>query len=258
MGGFYPELARLHPRFHPPPGGEVPLPRDVIVNGLGCFTESQLSKTQLKYYGDSNAASFRAMYWHAVKDGVPYFAMARHEQTLGHAFTFKEFVDEKPAWGAHDMCGTQCADDDSRQCGCANEEARGYPNPACHKDHEKHFSVYRIMPREASDPRALASGEDKAHEPLSRSFWQIAPPKEGKQEPSLEVVVPPEYSYAKPKGDGVMLSSGHKVKLPVQVSQDNCERDDSRVSETGGSVLRCKLDPKDVTQIPIKVIDNEL
>jgi len=158
LGGFYPELARLHPRFHAPPGGEVPLPRDVVVNRIGCFAESQLAKTQLKYYGDSNAASFRAMYWHAINDGVQYFAMARHAQPLGHAFTFKDIAQEKPAWSAYDTCGTPCAD---------------------------------------------------------------------------------------------------TVKL-LHVSQDNCEKDNSRVAEVGGAVIRCKLDPKDVSQIPIKVIDDEL
>eukprot|EP00913_Durusdinium_trenchii_P006700 g6297.t1 len=229
--------------------------QDAVVNLVGCFAESQLEKVRLKYYGDSNAANFAAMYWHAQNDHVQYFAMARHSVPLGHAFTAHGFLhqNEVPQWGVYDGCGSPCQDDDERWCGCANEAERGFPSAGC-AEGEKRFAVYKIGVQLASE---------KHGETL---YWKLAGEKEG--EPSIEVVMPKGtkatangnevlvYNASREEGDSSKPSNEatstsvapiSKVKLPVGVSTNSCEN--------GWHVLRCKLEQEDVQDVPIKVID---
>lgn len=151
--GMLPELlhsmGQLHPRNHAP--HEKPVPEDVVVDLIGCFAEPQLAKAELKYYGESNAVSFASMYWHAKADDVPFFAMARHDQPMGHAFTFRGFAheDETPQWGVYDGCGSRCDDDDTRWCGCSAEGSRHLPNHEC-PEGEKRFAVYKIVPQDVA------------------------------------------------------------------------------------------------------------
>jgi len=212
LADVFGQMNQLHPRFQPPAGGDRPVPEDVDVNLIGCFAESQLDKVQLKYYGESNAARFNAMYWHAQSDHVPYFAMSRHQEALGHAFTAHGFVHEaeQPRWGLYDGCGTRCADDESRWCGCANELDRGFGNENCPEQGERRFAVYKIgvsQPPEheevaagnASDPDGQQQGEGLNHgnikhtEPLKaasdgRPYWQLDDRGNLSVSPSTEIL----------------------------------------------------------------------
>lgn len=155
MGGPPPDimnvlnsLGAMHPRNHLP--NSEPVPEDAEVTLVGCFEESQLSKAELKYYGEANAAAFAPMYWHARADHVPFFAMARHDEALGHAYSVRGFAheDEKPKWGVYDGCGERCEDDPSRWCGCAHEPNRGFGSRSCAMaGNEKRFAVYKIVDR---------------------------------------------------------------------------------------------------------------
>eukprot|EP00435_Cladocopium_sp_Y103_P045200 s1562_g12.t3 len=66
LGQVMGELHQMHPRNQLPAVSHVP--EDAVVNLVGCFAESQLEQVRLKYYGESNAANFAAMYWHAQND----------------------------------------------------------------------------------------------------------------------------------------------------------------------------------------------
>jgi len=209
-------MGPMHPRFQPPAGGESPVPEDAVVNLIGCFAESQLDKVQLKYYGESNAASFNAMYWHARSDHVPYFAMSRHEDPLGHAFTAHGFVheSEKPQWGVYDGCGARCEDDPDRWCGCSNEASRGLGNRACPTEGEKRFAVYKIgeAPRSEleseEDATNSSQGGAKAERPAvvsqGRPYWQLSGTENASDSPSIEIVVP-KGTVAKAQGREVIL-----------------------------------------------------
>eukprot|EP00747_Dinoflagellata_sp_TGD_P168644 gnl/TRDRNA2_/TRDRNA2_195548_c0_seq1.p1 gnl/TRDRNA2_/TRDRNA2_195548_c0~~gnl/TRDRNA2_/TRDRNA2_195548_c0_seq1.p1 ORF type:complete len:608 (+),score=119.79 gnl/TRDRNA2_/TRDRNA2_195548_c0_seq1:30-1826(+) len=285
LGEVFGRLGQLHPRFQPPEGGEQPVPDDADVQLVGCFAESQLAKAKLKYYGESNAASFASMYWHARSDHVPYFGLARHESTDGHAFTFYNFKDdnEKPKWG--DSCGSVCEDDETRWCGCANEADRMLPNDLCTPG-EKRFAVYKIM----GSPSLATADEAKEHKdevetPLDSSlaqghaFWRLSPPSTGGDEtkaaPALEIVVP-KGQTAEAKGREVSLFNAApltapgstqadakpneqdalvgKVRLPVDVSPDSCSWDGTEGKDEG-NVLKCKLAETDVKEVPIRVVD---
>lgn len=209
-------VGQMHPRFQLPQGGERPLPEDAEVTLVGCFAESQLEKIDLKYYGEANAASFNAMFWHARADHVPYFAMSRHGEPLGHAFTAHGFVHEgeKPKWGVYDGCGSRCIDDENRWCGCSNEATRGFPNTECSEgDSEKRFAVYKIIDNLAMAPEnassetsmnasmaAVAPSQSVAH---GRPYWQLTNDDVGK-EPEIEIVVP-KGTVAKAQGRQVLL-----------------------------------------------------
>eukprot|EP00434_Breviolum_minutum_P037367 symbB.v1.2.033131.t1/scaffold4075.1/size45108/3 len=145
LGQVMGELHQMHPRNQLPAVSQVP--EDAIVNLV-----------RLKYYGESNAANFAAMYWHAQNDHVQYFAMARHAVPLGHGFTAAGFLhpNEVPKWGVYDGCGLPCQDDDERWCGCSNEAARGFPNRAC-AEGEKRFAVYKIGVQNTSAASAETS-----------------------------------------------------------------------------------------------------
>jgi len=205
----------MHPRFQMPQGGERPVPEDAEVNLIGCFAESQLEKVDLKYYGESNAASFNSMYWHAREDHVSYFAMSRHGEALGHAFTAHGFVheNEKPQWGVYDGCGSRCSDDESRWCGCSNEATRGFANPECAEgDSEKRFAVYKIAEQAVVTPENVSSeasmNESAAAAPLQsaahgRPYWQLTN-DDASKEPEIEIVVP-KGTVAKANGRQVLL-----------------------------------------------------
>lgn len=232
------QVGGMHPRYHGPAGGDKPPPEEAEINFLGCFAESQLEKVELKYYGEGNAGSFNAMYWHATGDHVPYFAMARHGEPLGHAFTAHGFVhsDEKPKWGIYDGCGTRCQDDPNRWCGCSHEGSRGFPNPECmDNENEKRFAVYKIAeappsaalaPENATQPldaaAAATEGGDavaaeaataavaasttmavEAGSAAGRPYWQLSPDN-GEGSPSIEIMVP-KGQVAKAKGRQVLL-----------------------------------------------------
>jgi len=86
----------------------------------------------MKYYGDSNAAEYVSMYWHAKHDQKQYFAMTRHAQPVGHAYTFSELSDlEHPTFGDDQGCFSKCEDDQSKFCGCAHRPDRQFPNFDC-------------------------------------------------------------------------------------------------------------------------------
>jgi len=222
LADVFGQMDQLHPRFQLPEGGDRPVPEDADVNLVGCFAESQLDKVQLKYYGEANAASFNAMYWHAQSDHVPYFAMARHQQALGHAFTAHGFVHEveKPQWGSYDGCGSRCADDDSRWCGCANEGERGFGNGNCPTQGEKRFAVYKIgvskVPEQeqvgastgnATEPQGqqnLKSTESAKAAPQSRPYWQLDDSGNSSNSPSIEIRVP-KGTVAQARGREVLL-----------------------------------------------------
>jgi len=237
-------MGGMHPRFQPPQGGERPVPEDAEVNLVGCFAESQLEKVALKYYGNSNAASFNAMYWHAQADHVQYFAMSRHGDDLGHAFTAHGFAheDEKPKWGVYDGCGSRCSDDDSRWCGCSSEPVRGFPNPDCGEgDSEKRFAVYKIAEATAapaSEPNA--TGEATMNESVAavtgaapapqqssahgRPYWQLTN-DDASKEPEIEIVVP-KGTVAKAHGRQVLLyntsdTPGDEVAAPLAGSESS-------------------------------------
>jgi len=209
-------MGQMHPRFHLPAGGDKPVPEDAIVNLVGCFAESQLDKVELKYYGEANAASFNAMYWHARSDHVPYFAMSRHEQPIGHAFTAHGFVHEgeKPDWGVYDGCGSPCSDEPNRWCGCANEGQRGLANNDCPKEGEKRFAVYKIG--EAQRPEQEDNKASQGDEPgataerpqvvaQGRPYWQLSGGERNASDaPAIEIVVP-KGTVAKAQGREVIL-----------------------------------------------------
>lgn len=327
MGGPPPDimnvlnsLGAMHPRNHLP--NSEPVPEDAEVTLVGCFEESQLSKAELKYYGDSNAAAFAPMYWHARADHVPFFAMARHDEPLGHAYTVRGFAheDEKPKWGVYDGCGERCEDDQSRWCGCAHEPTRGFTSRRCGvAGAERQFAVYKIVerptvehsnatvPQTASSPvedmaKKLSSPEAAAAEhgdaptvdkaSLSqqaapnagashgRPYWQLAPSEQGS---AIEVMVP-KGTRAQPRGREVLffnatevlsetseLVNGEesplaavdhhtakplaKVKLPSEVSPENCSWEAGRVTEDGNKVVKCILMEEEVQVLPIKVVD---
>lgn len=303
LADLLPMLDGMHPRNQAPFGQERPVPEEANVIRVGCFAESQLAKAELKYYGEGNGASYNSMYWHARGDSVPYFAMARHDEPLGHAFTFRSFEHEveKARWGVYDGCGTPCADDEAHDCGCANEAERGFPNTQCAQESEKHFAVYRIEADGEKDEAAAETASEKmarqlgieveadkkdsdsaaeaispdspgASEEVSQPYWKLSSrADEDEGEPSIEVVVP-QGSRVEAKGNevhffdddgadssskkGADASSG-KVKLPIGVSPKDCEMDDDK-SDTGGQVLRCKLEKKDVKRMKIKVVGDEL
>merc|ERR1719335_1532479 len=137
LNDVFGQLGALHPRNHLP--HSEPIPEDAQLDFIGCFEQSQMSEAELKYYGESNAAAFSAMYWHARADHTPYFAMARHDEPLGHAFTLRSFAheNEKPKWGVYDGCGAHCGDEQKRWCGCANDPGRGFPSSACPDETER-------------------------------------------------------------------------------------------------------------------------
>lgn len=274
-------VGQMHPRFHPPEGGEKEPPEDAEINMVGCFAESQLDNIDIKYYGESNAASFNSMYWHANNDHVQYFAMSRHGAALGHAFTAHGFAHEgeKPKWGIYDGCGARCEDDDSRWCGCSNEASRGFPNPACEEGAgEKHFAVYKIH-MDSTPPPTMSSPEDgapptmfpdgdasegaaQAAAPASpgRPTWQLT-----NNGDTIEITVP-KGTVAKPNGRQVLLFNATvddagesetvgKMKMPVSLSPELCTTEEGKDGADGAHVLKCRLEDGNVKQIPIKVID---
>lgn len=227
------QMDQLHPRYHPP--HQEPVPEGATVNLVGCFDEAQLAKAELKYYGETNAANFNAMYWHARGDHVPYFAMARHMDPIGHAFTFRNFAHEHeaPRWGVYDGCGSRCSDDDNRWCGCAHQPRDGLPNPECDGDGgvEKRFAVYKIIGSSVSAPRGEGlmakdeeqDGEEDASAHTARDwnasteeaamprthggrpYWQLTDAaSDGDSAPSIEIVVP-KGTVAEPKGKEVLF-----------------------------------------------------
>lgn len=262
------------------------MPEDAEVSLVGCFAESQLGKTELKYYAESNAASFNAMYWHAHNDHVPYFAMSRHREALGHAFTAHYFAHEgeKPKWGVYDGCGSRCEDDDSRWCGCSNEAERGFPNHDCEEGTgEKRFAVYKIVEHTTSPPEKLepaaanatasaeggtsAAESDSSSGPVAaapaqpRPYWQLT--KDG-GDPAIEIVVP-KGQTAKAHGRQVVLYNATsdapegeiavgKMKLPADVDPTSCVMEAGKAAD-GGQVMKCNLQAGTVRQIPIKVMD---
>lgn len=275
-------MSGMHPAFHPPAGGEKPLPEDAEVNLVGCFAEDQLGQKEIKYFGEANAASFNAMYWHARADHARYFAMSRHGEPLGHAFTAKSFAheDEKPKWGVYDGCGSRCEDDDSRYCGCSNEGSRGFPNPNCQEGKgEKRFAVYKIKEPETTPGADAPSGETADGSTLapsmlqapvqggeeSRPHWQL---KDSSDDPSIEVMIP-KGMVPKAKGKEVKLyreldvddagdvaedaPPAGKVRLPVSVAQEDCDLAAGNSKDM--QVLKCKLPTNVVKPLPIKVID---
>merc|ERR1719327_2511780 len=189
LSDVFGQVGALHPRFHGPAVGGRPVPEDVDVNLVGCFAESQFAEAELKYYGSQNGASFGPMFWHARDDGVPYFAMARHDEPLGHGFTFRTFAHDKeqPKWGVYDGCGAPCNDDEARYCGCAGEGNRGFGSSECDEG-EKRFAVYRIAPNRTLAPEvpslsnaSNASGAANATSALaaasaqhSRPHWRLS------------------------------------------------------------------------------------
>eukprot|EP00928_Gymnodinium_smaydae_P050797 TRINITY_DN3435_c0_g3_i4.p1 TRINITY_DN3435_c0_g3~~TRINITY_DN3435_c0_g3_i4.p1 ORF type:complete len:604 (+),score=111.44 TRINITY_DN3435_c0_g3_i4:52-1812(+) len=274
------QVNQMHPRYHPPPGGEQPVPEDVVVNLVGCFAESQLAHQELKYYSDGNAASFNAMYWHAVHDNVPYFAMSRHSSDMGHAFTARGFAHEHetPQWGVYDGCGSPCSDSERRYCGCANEASRGFDNPYC-EEGQKRFAVYKIgaaaapvedEPASEGDATATAS-EVTTHAPAAAADSSDASAAAGGKwelvgDDGISVVVP-KGTRAVAKGRQVLLFSDDsttdenpqartvgKVRLPATILPDSCELD-KETRASGDKVLRCKLDKGEVKNIPIRVLD---
>eukprot|EP00929_Paragymnodinium_shiwhaense_P013559 TRINITY_DN121409_c0_g1_i1.p1 TRINITY_DN121409_c0_g1~~TRINITY_DN121409_c0_g1_i1.p1 ORF type:complete len:627 (+),score=156.11 TRINITY_DN121409_c0_g1_i1:122-2002(+) len=214
-------MDQMHPRYHPPAGGDRPVPEDAEVSFAGCFAEDQIAKAELKYYGDNNAASFNAMYWHAAADHVPYFSMARHDRPLGHAFTFRNFTHEKeePRWGTYDGCGSRCEDEDSHWCGCANEGARGFGNEDCQPT-EKRFAVYKIV-HESTEVKAKAVDDSEAGTPelpAARSrqagpYWQLSDLSDDEDDlPGIEIVLP-KGTVAQPKGRDVVFYNATRCPL---------------------------------------------
>lgn len=221
LSDVFGQVGALHPRFHGPAVGGRPVPEDVDVNLVGCFAESQFAEAELKYYGSQNGASFGPMFWHARDDGVPYFAMARHDEPLGHGFTFRTFAHDKeqPKWGVYDGCGAPCNDDEARYCGCAGEGNRGFGSSECDEG-EKRFAVYRIAPNrtlaEAAVPSlsnaSNASGAANATSALaaasaqhSRPHWRLSEEAGDVEKPSIEIVLPAG-------GEQVILESkGHQA-----------------------------------------------
>jgi len=273
LGEVFGNLVQLHPRFQLPEEGEQPVPEDANVQLVGCFAESQLAKANLKYYGDSNAASFASMYWHARSDHVPYFGLARHEETTGHAFTFyyNSLDDiEKPKWG--DSCGSPCEDDQMRWCGCANDGK---------------FAVYKIMastaPTAADDAKEHKAEVKTPRDPdlaQGHPFWRLSPgsgSNGASDAPAIEIVVP-KGQTAEAKGHEVSLFNAvplaepglsqkqadvskaegtelvGKVRLPVEVSPESCSWDGT-AGQNDGNVLKCKLAETDVKEVPILVVD---
>jgi len=157
-------------------------------------------------------------------DHVPYFAMARHDDPMGHAITLRSFAheNEKPKWGVYDGCGSHCADERQRWCGCSHEPDRGYPSTPCSIDSEykgeRHFAVYKIdgAPQDLSAKQepsgeseenhrddkqeevdsAAPADKEEAQKPASsashggRPYWQLSKDEGQSGEPSIEIVVP--------------------------------------------------------------------
>jgi len=235
-------MDRMHPRFQQPPGGEREVPDEAEVNLVGCFSEEQLAKADLKYYGETNAASFAAMYWHAQADRVPYFAMSRHEEPLGHAFTFRNFTHEKedPQWGLYDGCGSRCEDDETRWCGCANEASRGLFNRECGPDGEKRFAVYKaaqavdVAVNESESETASAdsapqspAGHERRADP--RPYWQLSNSDEG-DSPTIEIVAP-KGTVAKASGRQVVLFNATTGQEVAGRSEGAAEGEDGKAEE---------------------------
>ena len=293
LGQVMGELHQMHPRNQLPAVSQVP--EDAIVNLVGCFAESQLEQVRLKYYGESNAANFAAMYWHAQNDHVQYFAMARHAVPLGHGFTAAGFLhpNEVPKWGVYDGCGLPCQDDDERWCGCSNEATRGFPNRAC-AEGEKRFAVYKIGVQNTSAASAETSANTSsdatdataktanASQPASGQPGQAAQPSpywklsEGEGEPSIEVVIP-KGTKATASGNEVLVFNASKEtgddskspeeaemvsstdapisKVKLPVGVSTDSCEQKQEGKDGGVVLKCKLEQEDVHDVPIKVID---
>lgn len=283
----------MHPRFHLPAGGDKAPPEDADIHFLGCFEERQLDKVDLKYYGESNAASFNAMYWHARGDGVPYFAMSRHGEPMGHAFTAHGLIigEEKPKWGVYDGCGSPCVDTSTRWCGCAHEPARGFPNQDCSGEETmRRFSVYRIGSPSSSPTPEISSG-DAASSSVPATIGTTIPAVENRARWLLQDngggidIVVPKGMTPKVKGKQVLLYNASdpeapeadavaagqirehtengaaplsKMRLPAAVDEQTCvwaaEGKDSNVGD-GSRVLTCQLANDSVRQVPIKVID---
>merc|ERR1719296_682245 len=256
-------MGQMHPRFHPPPGGDQPVPEDAEVSLVGCFAESQLGKTELKYYAESNAASFNAMYWHAHNDHVPYFAMSRHREALGHAFTTHGFVHEgeKPKWGVYDGCGSRCEDDDSRWCGCANEASRGFPNHDCEEGvGEKRFAVYKIKTDDTTLPPSTqdlangiaangtsAVGSDAAarvEQPVApRPQWKLT---QDNGEPAIEISVP-KGTIARPSGRQVLLYNATTVDSQPEGNANEAQDTGAEARRLDGARVLSKMKlPTDV------------
>lgn len=218
-------VGQLHPRMQLPAEGQKPVPEDAEVNLIGCFAESQLAKTDMKYYGDSNAVSFAAMFWHASADHTPFFAMSRHGAPLGHAFTFRSFAHEieKPQWGTYDGCGAPCEDDHSRWCGCSNEASRGFPNGVCEED-QKRFAVYKVgnmvnISMSQGGKVEESKHEENKHEqdkPVStealkgRPHWQLVNGDNAGSSPEIEIIVP-KGTVAKPQGRQLLFYNASDV-----------------------------------------------
>jgi len=279
LADVFGQMNQLHPRFQPPAGGDRPVPEDVDVNLIGCFAESQLDKVQLKYYGESNAARFNAMYWHAQSDHVPYFAMSRHQEALGHAFTAHGFVHEaeQPRWGLYDGCGTRCADDESRWCGCANELDRGFGNENCPEQGEKRFAVYKIgvsRPPEHEEVTAgnasesdaqqqgggLNHGNLKHTEPLKaasngRLYWQLDDRGNSSVSPSIEILVP-KGTVAEARGREVLLynTSEHEppaaIVPPTPQAQKAIEGDGTAAASAPGATAAAAAAAESPSAIP--------
>merc|ERR1711920_92391 len=101
---------------------------------------------------------------------TPYFAMSRHQQALGHAFTAHGFMHEgeQPRWGVYDGCGTRCADDETRWCGCANELDRGFGNENCPGQGEKRFAVYKVGVSALPEHEEVGMAVGNASEPTGQ------------------------------------------------------------------------------------------
>jgi len=240
------------------------------VDFVGCFAEPQMSKAELKYYGEANAAGFAAMYWHAKADHNQYFAMARHDEPLGLAFTLRSFAhtDEKPKWGVYDGCGAHCDDDERRWCGCAHEPERGFPSSACETHGgERRFAVYKIAAASKEEPSTDAE-DDEDRSPVKdmakkliasespdasadgssadkggKSSSQAAAPASGAgrptwqlspsdgKPPSIEIIVP-KGQEARPKGREILFfnASGAASEQAKKKPEDEA----AAAAESGG------------------------
>lgn len=225
LGEMFGQVGALHPRFHGPAVGQRPVPEDAEVNLVGCFAESQFGEADLKYYGSANGASFGPMFWHAHDDHAPYIAMARHDDPLGHGFTFRSFAHEKekPKWGVYDGCGAPCEDDEARYCGCAGEGSRGFSSQEC-EEGEKRFAVYRIgLPNGTAGDAAVpslnasnateganataAAGANASAAVHGRAHWRLSEESGDAEKPSIEIVLPAG-------GDQIVLQSkGHAAMM---------------------------------------------
>jgi len=267
-------MGALHPRNHLPHTN--PVPEHAVVNLVGCFEQSQLEKAELKYYAESNAVNFAGMYWHARADHVPYFTFARHEQPLGHAFTFRNFTheDEKPKWGVYDGCGSPCEDDMQRWCGCAHEPERGFPNWDCGMDADnpqketKRYAVYKIGnslegddgKAEGADANSSAEGDSEGtgeaktggapqeglqQNPAAaagRPHWTLKDGNGGSDAPHIEIVMP-KGTVAEPKGREVLIFNEKDKEKPP--SSESATSGAGTTSSTATPVSKVKL-PVDI------------